>query len=205
MGQLHFQGDNQGGLGLGLDPIPLGGFVDAWARRKWIMAQDLGIYSKMALMVLEAHADIQTGRVIGPSGPRFTLRDLGILGSMGHSVLSDAIRHLEEGGYLRVIRHQFEGLASEYFLTHPIRVADTPIRVADTPIRVADTPHPPPIHVADMRSPRKSLLKSPLVSGREERSQKKILFYTVKEYENLIEEGIRQFEEGHHDDNRASP
>ena len=179
MGQLHFQGDNQGGLGLGLDPIPLGGFVDAWARRKWIMAQDLGIYSKMALMVLEAHADIQTGRVIGPSGPRFTLRDLGILGSMGHSVLSDAIRHLEEGGYLRVIRHQFEGLASEYFLTHPIRVADTPIRVADTPIRVADTPHPRGGYEV---SPEVSIKVSPRLRERGDETKKDSLF-TTKEYE----------------------
>ena len=183
-----------------LDPIPLGGFVDAWARRKWIMAQALGIHPKMTLLVLEAHADIQTGRVIGPSGPRFTLHDLGLLGSMGHSVLSSAIRHLEISGYLRVIRHRNKGFASEYFLTHPIRETDTPIRETDTPIRETDTP----IRETDEPHPRDGYEVSPEVSPyftpllpRSGEELKNNPFSTTEEYQKVIEENIRRFEEEH--------
>ena len=104
-----------------MDNLPLGGFPDAWARRKWIMDQELAGTRKLILLVLEAHADIDTGAVVGPSGRNFALVDLARLTGVKRSTLSVRLRNLETEGYLRVERSRGRGLASRYFLTHPIK------------------------------------------------------------------------------------
>ena len=108
-----------------MDNPPLGGFPDAWARRKWIMYQTLGGSRKLILLVLEAHADIDTGAVIGPQGRNFALADLAVLTGVKRSTLSVRLRNLEAEGYLRVERFRGRGIASRYFLTNPLKHPDS--------------------------------------------------------------------------------
>ena len=85
----------------------------------------IGGTRKLILLVLEAHADIDTGAVVGPSGRNFALADLARLTGVKRSTLSVRLRNLETEGYLRVERSRGRGLASRYFLTHPIKHPDS--------------------------------------------------------------------------------
>ena len=84
------------------------------------MAETLERTDLLILLVLEAHADIDTGEVLGPHGHNFALADITALSKVSRSQLSQRIAHLEARGYLSVVRQTGRGHASRYTLTKPI-------------------------------------------------------------------------------------
>ena len=74
---------------------------------------------KLTLLVLEMFADINSGRVIGPSGPNFTVKDLSALVGVKDRQQRKILTKLERDGYLRIERHRRAAQGSTFWLTQP--------------------------------------------------------------------------------------
>ena len=163
----------------------LAGFPDAWARRKFILAQDLHRSEKLVLMTLEAYADIATGLVVGPRGQYFLLRDMAPLTGIKQRQLRRILRALEEAGHLRIERHNRDGRGSTYHMTCPQvmedlgaghgrpggRSLETHPQVMEDPSTGRESPRPrsPAASYLSPSSPLSSPLSSPTAVQERER------------------------------------
>ena len=163
------------------------------------MNQDVTLAQQSVLLVFEAFADINSGRVVGPNGPRFIRGDISKLSKLSTAAASRTIMALEKAGYIRIIRHRYQGQGSEYFLTNPGSLEHEGGSLEHGPRITGARGWITGAHDVSPCLPYISPSSPP-----ERREEVKKSSSTAEEYDATIQESIRQYEDNHADSKNDS-